>query len=795
MEDQNDELNRLLSKLEILLVRQENFSREIDQLRKEIKMFKIKADLDSAENETKKSQPTQPKPEATEHQQIQRSSIENQPIGKPRVTPPKVATEPVPVLRAKATQEASIKTNIEKFIGENLINKIGIAITVIGVAIGAKYAIDHRLISPLTRIILGYLIGIGLMGFAIRLKKNYENFSTVLLSGSMAILYFITYAAYSFYNLIPQPVAFGMMVIFTAFTVMAALNFNRQIIAHIGLVGAYAVPFLLSNGSHQVVILFTYMCIINAGILIISFKKYWKGLLHSAFWLSWLIFFIWYVTDYNNYKNFSTALIFLTLFFLIFYTCIMAYKLIRKEKFNTGDVILIFANSFIFYGIGYGILSTDSTEVFLGLFTLGNAIVHFIVSTVIYRQKLADRNLFFLVSGLVLTFITIAIPVQLNGHWVTLLWIAEAAVVFWIGRTRKVPFYEKLSYPLMALAFISLIQDWEIFYNIHNFTPQTHFTPVFNINFLNSLLFIAGLSFILVVERNKKYTSPVKDDYLQKMITYSIFAVLIITIYYSIAMEISTYWQQLYENSFLQINGGQPGMRYYNNADLPYFQTIWLILYSMLFVAILSFVNLRFIKNKILGYVNVVLNAIVILVFLIVGLFYFSLLRFNYLNQTLGEYYHIGIYNIVIRYISLPFIALSLIMIYRQIKKDYFDVKFKAAFDLFLHITIIWFASSELINWMDIAHSTQSYKLGLSILWGSYSLLLIILGIWKNKKHLRIGAISLFGITLIKLFTYDISYLDTISKTILFVLLGVLLLIISFLYNKYKHLIFNENES
>ena len=93
---------------------------------------------------------------------------------------------------------------------------------------------------------------------------------------------------------------------------------------------------------------------------------------------------------------------------------------------------------------------------------------------------------------------------------------------------------------------------------------------------------------------------------------------------------------------------------------------------------------------------------------------------------------------------------------------------------------------------MDLAGSNQSYKLGLSILWGVYALLLIALGIWKKKKYLRVGAIVLFSITLIKLFFYDISSLNTIAKTIVFVSLGVLLLIISFLYNKYKHIISDE---
>ena len=72
-----------------------------------------------------------------------------------------------------------------------------------------------------------------------------------------------------------------------------------------------------------------------------------------------------------------------------------------------------------------------------------------------------------------------------------------------------------------------------------------------------------------------------------------------------------------------------------------------------------------------------------------------------------------------------------------------------------------------------------------------YSLALIVLGIWKKKKYLRVTAIVLFGATLIKLFFYDISHLDTISKVIVFVSLGLLLLIISFLYNKNKDKIFN----
>jgi uncharacterized membrane protein len=114
--------------------------------------------------------------------------------------------------------------------------------------------------------------------------------------------------------------------------------------------------------------------------------------------------------------------------------------------------------------------------------------------------------------------------------------------------------------------------------------------------------------------------------------------------------------------------------------------------------------------------------------------------------------------------------------------------------DYFTLIVALSILSSELITWMSILSFPQSYKLGLSILWGVFALILVSFGIKQNKQHLRIAAIVLFSITLLKLFFYDMATLDTIAKTIVFVSLGILLLIISFLYNKFKHLIVDGNE-
>jgi uncharacterized membrane protein len=792
MTENIDRINQLLDKLEILLKRQETFSKEVNEVREEINRLKNS----EVKQVTEKEETIKIRPATDTVIEIKKDKVTTD----SQSSQQQPAKESVKYSSVEVNEPSQIKADLEKFIGENLINKIGIVITVIGVAIGAKYAIDHQLISPLTRIIFGYLIGLGLLVFAIRLKKRYENFSAVLLSGSMAIMYFITYSAYSFYDLIPQVFTFVLMVIFTAFTVTAAINYNRQVIAHIGLVGAYAVPFLLSEGSENVAILFSYTAIINVGILVISFKKYWKPLYYSSFLLTWLIYLMWFGSKYQPTLHFGLASTFLSIFFVTFYLMFLAYKLLQKEKFDIYDIVLLLANSFIFYGIGYNILTKQDTgEHLLGLFTICNAIVHFIVSIFIYRQKLADRNLFYLVSGLVLIFITISIPVQLNGNWVTLLWAGEAALLFWIGRTQKVKFYEILSYALMFFAFFSLLQDWAaVRYIIESKQSETRITPLFNIRFLTSLIFIASFGFINSLNHNPKYPSPfISQKDLWNLISFSISAALLIALYYSVRNEISTYWDHLYKSSLIELKiDGQNSPTRYWNTDLVNFKNIWLINYSLLFLSVLSILNIKKLLSRTWGFINLGLNTISIMVFLIQGLYILSELRESYLNQTLSEYYHRGIFNIGIRYISFVFAGLMLTSIKMYIDQEFLKpVSFnpKIAFDILFYTSLIWIISSELLSWMDILQFSQSYKLVLSIFWGVYALLLIGLGIWKNKKHLRIGAIALFAVTLVKLFFYDLSHLDTISKTIVFVTLGVLLLIISFLYNKYKNIIAGDN--
>lgn len=797
MTKNEESLNRLSSKIEKLQESQNLFQDEINHLKRELSILKanllkeetLKQEIPDEKKATKKvyKEENLDIPKVT-NLVSQENVKENIDVDYFQTKLDKLNQEKLPT---KISKPKGIDINLEKFIGENLLSKLGILITIIGVIIGVKYSIENNLVSPLTRIILGYITGFSLLAVGFKLKTKYLNYSSVLVSGAMAIMYFITFSAYSFYGIFTQPIAFAIMVLFTIFTVIAAINYNKEIIATIGMVGAYSIPFLLSTGSGDVFTLFSYIAIINIGILAIAVKKYWKFTYYFSFAVTWIIYIFWFLSEYEFENHFSIASGFLIVFFIIFYCTFIAYKLLNAKKVERVDLLLLLINAFLFFGLGYTLLAEHSVlKDYLGLFTLINAAVHFVVSAFIFKTKNADENLFYIIIGLVLVFITSAIPIQLDGNWVTLLWISEAAVLFWLANSKRVELYKYIAYSLMVLALLSLFQDWSIAYDKHNLIYTANkFPSFFNIHFLSSVLFILILSGIAYLNKRLKSNTTNNSEIgftniFQQSITIAILALT----FFAIGLELDHYLNLMFEKTKIEVSE----LDTVYNKDLLKFKSIWLINYGLVFVTLLQFFNLYRLRSKKFGMAIAAASLFFLLLFLTQGQLLLSELRESYLSNSLAEYYKVGKFNLVIRYICYVIAAVCLFSIFKIVKSKLFENDYRKYFDVIFHTIIIWVSTSELIHFMELANTTNSYKLGLSIFYGIYALGLVVYGIFKNKAHLRIGAMVLFGLTLLKLFFYDIAHLNTISKTIVFVSLGILLLMISFLYTKYTKKITDE---
>ena len=915
MSDPQEKIANLEARIDRLIRTQIDFQSEINAIRAELRRLRSE---DSSHNEPE--QPTEPQSwQASSHTQAPPppSVTAERPSETPRDTPPPSFGMPrearwqyseperEPGFAQKYFEEHSqnARANLEKFIGENLISKIGIIVLIIGVGIGVKYSIDNNLISPAARIAVGYLFGFGLAGLAIWLKRKYHNFSAALLSGGMAILYFVTYFAYSAYELMPQGAAFGLMALFTLLTVAAALFYNRQVIAHIGLVGAYAVPFLLSTGSANYLFLFTYMAVINAGILAVSVMRYWSAIFYTSSLLTWLIYFAWFAARYSPDEHLGLALTFLGIFFALFFTariaqtikygagnqvenrvsatftaaifflllwgisvwsgalgperwaiftflagftaailllslrwygkemlylCFAAAWLIFASWFNTqyepqtglaigavfSSVIflifyagvlvhrlrderfrlveiagLILTNAFAFYGFGYAMIDgLESGDRFLGIFTVGHAAFHFAVAAAVSRRREDAVDLVQLLTILTITFVTIAVPVHFDGNFVTVIWAVEAALLFWFGRARSIPIYEYFSVPVFILALGSQILDWMVAVGDRTLAvSELNRVPLANGAFISALLVVAAAAFIWFTDRERKASSAFPED-IAGYFGYAVAGAGLLFLYITFGVEIGHYFHL---QAVAAATENIPGS---SIADTERMNIVWQINYTLAFAGAMLIAAIVRMRSRALAWAGAVVGVFALIAFLTAGMLQFFELRDSYLlaraNTGAGP-----MMNLLVRYFSYAVVALLIYIKYRFVSDEDLSGDLRSeeryfTFEAGVVVTLFITASCELLHLMAQAGIDDGAKLGLSILWGVFALAMIVAGIARGKRHLRLAAIALVGVTLIKLFFYDIAELGTIPKTILFVTLGVTLLLISFLYNKYKNAIF-----
>src|SRR5688572_8620680 len=127
---------------------------------------------------------------------------------------------PVPGSTATHVPEA-FQESLESKIGGNLLNKIGMAAIILGMAYFLKYAIDNEWIGEAGRAMVGVLTGLGFIAWGDGLhRKEMSGYAVTILGGGVAILYFSIFAAFSFYHLLDQIPALLLMVLITVATVV-----------------------------------------------------------------------------------------------------------------------------------------------------------------------------------------------------------------------------------------------------------------------------------------------------------------------------------------------------------------------------------------------------------------------------------------------------------------------------------------------------------------------------------------------------------------------------------------------
>lgn len=376
------------------------------------------------------------------------------PAGPPTLSPaaPKVAAR----ARAVAKEES-----LESRIGAQWLNRIGIAAVLIGVSYFLKYAFDNNWIGPGGRIAIGLLAGIGVVAWSERFRaRGYSLFSLSLKAVGIGVLYLSLWAAFQLYHLVPAPVAFLAMVAVTASTGVLAIRQDAQILAAFALAGGFATPLLLSTGQNRPVELFSYVALLDVATVVLIAYRPWRRLLAGSFLGTLVLYVGWYDRFYTD-DQLARTLFFATLFFVIF----AAVPLVRRRA-TAGPVSytvvgITLLNAAAYFSEAYGMLQHLKPSP-LPWLAVALAAIYIVLARHLRQQAVAEGSevaplIPLLHMALGIGFVTIAIPLQLERHWITIGWFVQAAALLFVAHRGRSDFLRWFSVGALALGVCRLL--------------------------------------------------------------------------------------------------------------------------------------------------------------------------------------------------------------------------------------------------------------------------------------------------------------------------------------------------
>jgi uncharacterized membrane protein len=378
------------------------------------------------------------------------------------------------------------ETDLESRIGSHWLNRIGIAALLIGVSYFLKFAFDNNWIGPTGRIAIGLLAGVGIVIWSERFRaKGYQAFSYSLKAVGIGALYLSLWAAFQVYALISGGTAFVMMFAVTAAAAAMAWAQEAELLAAFALAGGFSTPVLLSTGQNREIALFSYVLLLDFAALALVIFKPWSRLLVLSFAGTLLIYIGWYARFYNE-SQLAPTLVSATLFFIIFAIVPVVTRPPASELAQLASVLalLSFANAVVYFLQAYAMINpVDST--YMAWFALALAAVYIFLSAQIRKRSIAKDSpvLHQLHLVLALAFITVAVPIRLSAHWITIGWFVEAGVLLWIADRIKSDLLNVFALGALALGVVRLLL-------IDNFETTR---LIFNMRFVTYLVAVAVL--------------------------------------------------------------------------------------------------------------------------------------------------------------------------------------------------------------------------------------------------------------------------------------------------------------
>lgn len=645
---------------------------------------------------------------------------------------------------------ATSETNFEKYIGENLFGKIGILIFIIGIGFFVKYAIDQNWINETARTLMGYAVGAGMLVLAERLHKRYHTFSSLLAGGAFGIYYLITAIAFHYYALFSHTIAFVILCVTTIFMSAVSVLYDRKELAVTALVGGFIAPFIISTDSSSIISLQIYITILNIGMFCLAMYNKWAILPMVSFAFTYII--LWGTTALGSFSDseavttYPTLFAFATLFYVIFLLpVVFILRTQYGENTRLGLLGIITANSFMYLIYGDFLLqhfeaSSDTTAYLAFFIAAVNLSIHLYLRFRVEGQDTL-RNL---MLGLAVTFASMGIPILFSAANVLMVWAAESVLLLWLFTKEKNRIYELASAVLLLLTLGALAYYRTTDTFIHDTGDSLFFNGAF---FVTTFVSIAYYVVAVIMQFNKELFSDTK-----RLIAYTPCNAIAYALGFSIL--------------FLAFRDN-----FHFHLEQPISEYASLLTANIMLLGGALILRKRFeiSENKLAYEISLYLAGIL-----------FAMTVWNYTAPD----------GLLLRWLmALVTIAYMAYCMRGQLLVTSNQRNLHIEYSIIS--TLMWLTLTRLLL---ITFNEVNFSTAFSLSLGIAAFILMCIGMRYHSKEIRIVSLAEFGIVIGKLILNDVWAMPALGKIIVFISLGAILLILSFLYQKLKDALFNEKE-